>query len=133
MVSPAFLDLAQEINQTGRAVLEFGLQTIHKNEQYYIQRPNNMTKIKATLQDIQERKIETEVSLVFGLPGQTINSFKESIDFCKNYNVPTIYAFPLMLLRGTLCMSKNNNWALLNQRMSILIRFLEYKVIFPTS
>lgn len=101
MVTNEFLDLVEEVNQNGRVVLEFGLQTIHKQEQYYIQRPNNMNKIKTILHEIEKRKIESEISLIFGLPGQTINSFQESIDFCKSFNIPTLHAFPLMLLRGT--------------------------------
>ena len=101
MVKPEFLDLVQEVNKTGRVVLEFGLQTIHKQEQNLIQRPNNMSKVRAVLEETKKRKIETEVSLIFGLPGQTVESFQASIDFCKSYEVPTIHAFPLMLLRGT--------------------------------
>lgn len=101
MVTPEFLEVVQEINKNGRVVLEFGLQTIHKNEQALIQRPNNMAKVKHIFTEVKQRNIETEVSLIFGLPGQTVESFKESVDFCKSYNVPRIYAFPLMLLRGT--------------------------------
>ena len=101
MVKPEFLDIVQEVNKTGRVVLEFGLQTIHKQEQLLIQRLNNMPKVRAVLEETKLRKIETELSLIFGLPGQTVESFKASIDFCKSYEVPTIHAFPLMLLRGT--------------------------------
>lgn len=101
MVKPEFLDLVQEINKTGRVVLEFGLQTIHKNEEKYIDRPNNIRKVKNVLQDTALKNIETEVSVIFGLPGQTLNSFKETIDVVKSFNVRTIHAFPLMLLRGT--------------------------------
>ena len=39
--------------------------------------------------------------MIFGLPGQTVHSFHESIQFCKDLHVPIIYAYPLMLLRGT--------------------------------
>ena len=101
MVKPEFLDIVQEVNKTGRVVLEFGLQTIHRQEQLLIQRLNNMPKVRDVLEETKSRKIETELSLIFGLPGQTVESFKASIDFCKSYEVPTIHAFPLMLLRGT--------------------------------
>lgn len=101
MVIPEFLDIVEKLNQQGQTVLEFGLQTIHKNEQLLIDRPNNMKKVVAVLQQVKQRKIPIEVSLIFGLPGQTVKSFKESIDFCKDYGVETIHAFPLMLLRGT--------------------------------
>jgi radical SAM superfamily enzyme YgiQ (UPF0313 family) len=101
MVKPEFLDLIEAINQNGRVVLEFGLQTIHKEEQRIIQRPNNLHRIKPILKEISKRNIETEISLIFGLPNQTLQSFQQSIDFCKEMNIPIIRAFPLMLLRGT--------------------------------
>ena len=96
------LELLQAININGRVVLEFGLQTIHKKEQSFIQRPNNMNKVSTILQEVEQYGIESEVSLIFGLPGQTLQSFKESVNFCQNLGVKIIHAFPLMLLRGTL-------------------------------
>lgn len=102
MVTPAFLEAVQAININGRVVLEFGLQTIHKKEQSFIQRPNNMNKVSTILQEVEQYGIESEVSLIFGLPGQTLQSFKESVNFCQNLGVKIIHAFPLMLLRGTL-------------------------------
>ncbi|CAG8546181.1 1229_t:CDS:2 [Gigaspora rosea] len=71
MVKEEFLNKVVELNDTAETVLEF------------------------------ERNIKIEVSLIFGLPGQTITTFKKSIDFCFNHKVPVIHAFPLMLLRGT--------------------------------
>ena len=101
-VTPQFLERVQEVNTNGgRVVLEFGLQSIHKDEQKLIERGNNMSKVKSNLEMIQKMKIETEISLIFGLPGQSLDSFKESVAFCKTYEIPTIHAFPLMLLRGT--------------------------------
>lgn len=101
MVTSEFLDIVEKLNQIGTVVLEFGLQTIHKNEQALIQRPNNMKKVEEVLKEVNRRNIPVEVSLIFGLPGQTVESFKQSIEFCKALGVPTIYAYPLMLLRGT--------------------------------
>lgn len=101
MVTDEFLAAVEKLNETAEVVLEFGLQTIHKAEATTIQRPNNLAKITKVLAETKQRKIATEVSLIFGLPGQTLKSFTESIEFCKTAQVPTIYAFPLMLLRGT--------------------------------
>ena len=101
MVKPEFLNIVEKINQSGNVVLEFGLQTIHRKEQILINRPNNLTKVKAVLEETNRRGIETEISLIFGLPGQTVNSFRQSILFCQSLKATKIYAFPLMLLRGT--------------------------------
>ncbi len=101
MVNETFLDVVCALNQTARVVLEFGLQTIHQNEAKIIRRLNNMDKVTQILSELKQRNIEIEISLIFGLPGQTLRSFQASVQFCKDYAVPTIYAYPLMLLRGT--------------------------------
>lgn len=101
MITPEFLHYVNEINKTGNVVLEFGLQTIHREEEKLIQRPNNMNKIHSVLDKVNELGIASEVSLIFGLPKQTVASFQASIDFCKEKKIPTIYAYPLNLHRGT--------------------------------
>lgn len=101
MVTDDFLYLVNQLNKTGKVVLEFGLQTIHPEEQKYIERPTNLKKIRRKLEVITREDIETEVSIIYGLPAQTISSFQESVKFCQESGIPVIYAFPLMLLRGT--------------------------------
>jgi len=101
MVKTEFLDAVEKLNQTANVVLEFGLQTIHKDEWVLIQRPTNLKKVTQVLEETRRRNISVEVSLIFGLPQQTLASFKKSVVYCKQLGVPTIYAFPLMLLRGT--------------------------------
>lgn len=101
MVNEDFLDKISRLNETAQTVLEFGLQTIHPQEQMVIGRPNNMRKVARVLEEVRDRNIKNEVSLIFGLPKQTIDSFNKSIDFCREHGVCVIKAFPLMLLRGT--------------------------------
>jgi radical SAM superfamily enzyme YgiQ (UPF0313 family) len=101
MIKDEFLDKISSLNKTAQVVLEFGLQTIHPKEAKVVQRPNNMAKVEKILYETRKRSITTEVSLIFGLPQQTLQSFKASVQFCKDHEVPTIYAYPLMLLRGT--------------------------------
>ena len=113
MVTPEFLDIVDIINLTGNVVLEFGLQTIHKEEQRLIQRPNNMKRIAWTLDETKQRNIDTELSLIFGLPGQTLESFNQSVQYCIDMNVKTIHAFPLMILRGTLLYEKKQEFGLI--------------------
>jgi radical SAM superfamily enzyme YgiQ (UPF0313 family) len=101
MVKDEFLDLVAELNRNGSCVLEFGLQTIHPQEQKIIERPNNMKKVDRVISQVNSMKIPYEVSVIFGLPYQTLKSFSETIDYLKQRNVPIIKAWPLMLLRGT--------------------------------
>lgn len=102
MVNENFLaELTEFKTAGGTPVLEFGVQTIIKTEQKVINRLNNLTKIAHVVQECSKREIEHEVSLIFGLPTQTLDSFKTSVQLVLDWNVPTIHAFPLMLLRGT--------------------------------
>lgn len=101
MLKDVFLEKIVRLNQTAEVVLEFGLQTIHPNEQVIIDRLNNLRLVEKWLKKVQLHNIKCEVSLIFGLPMQTISSFRQSIEFCQNLNIPVIRAFPLMLLRGT--------------------------------
>ncbi len=102
LIKPELIDLIDQLRGKGaRVVLECGLQTIHELEMECIERPNNMEKIRALLPLLLERNIELEISIIFGLPQQTLSSFQQTVDFCLEQGVPIIHAFPLMLLRGT--------------------------------
>jgi radical SAM superfamily enzyme YgiQ (UPF0313 family) len=92
-----FLDLCSEMN----VVLEFGLQTIQEKESKAINRRNNSVHIQKVLHHLNKVKIPYEVSLIYGLPYQTLNSFMTSISFLKDHGCTNIHAFPLMLLKGT--------------------------------
>lgn len=108
MLKEEFLNKIKLLNQTAEVILEFGLQTIHSEEQTIIDRPNNMRLIENMLKKVHSYNIKSEVSLIFGLPRQTIASFKQSIEFCERLKVPVIHAFPLMLLRGTPLYDRKN-------------------------
>ncbi len=93
----AFLDYYMKLN----VILEFGLQTAIQEESKVINRKNNPQKIKEAMQRLKERGILFEISLIYGLPNQTLDSFKESIDFALENGCTNLTAFPLMLLKGT--------------------------------
>ncbi len=103
-----FLDLCEQLNVT----LEFGLQTIIEKEYKIIKRENDESKIKSVLKDLNARNIDYETSLIYGLPEQTVDSFKKSIGFLQTYGNKNIKAFPLMLLKGTELFYQRNTWDL---------------------
>ena len=92
-----FLKYSQKLN----VILEFGLQTIIPEEYNIIRRKNKKEKISNILNKLNKLNIKYEVSLIYGLPRQTVSSFKESIDFLEDHSCKKIIAFPLMLLSGT--------------------------------
>lgn len=96
--------------ETGNFHLEFGLQTINNLEAKNINRRNNLQHIYEVLSQLNERNINYEVSLIYGLPGQTIDSFKHSINFVQSSGCKVIKAYPLMLLRGTELYHEKQKW-----------------------
>ena len=103
-----FLDLVEKTNSH----LEFGLQTVIPEEYGIIDRANNVEKIKQQLEILNQRNISYEVSLIYGLPNQTVDSFKASIEFAQSKGCKKITAWPLMLLKGTPLFSEKEKWNL---------------------
>ena len=108
MTTPAFLAATAGLNVN----LEFGLQTVHDRESKAIGRANNMAKVDAALAGVRQLGLRHEVSLIFGLPEQTLASFEQSVRWCLERRVPVIKAFPLLLLRGTPLEQNRERWAL---------------------
>lgn len=96
-ITEEFLNLCSQLN----VHLEFGLQTADVNESRIIERANNMNKVGKSITLIQQWNQSFEVSLIYGLPGQTVDSFKNSIEYLQQRGIAIIKAFPLMLLEGT--------------------------------
>ena len=102
MVKEEFLSKVSKLNSQGaKCILEFGLQTIIKAEAKAIQRPNNLKRVEEVIAKLHSFDIPFEVSLIFGLPLQTLPSFKESVNYCLKRGIPVVKAWPLMILRGT--------------------------------
>jgi len=97
LITDEFLDAIEGLN----VFLEFGIQTLNEEENKAIKRGNNLPKIFETFKKVKERNIRYEVSLIYGLPHQTVSSFSHSIEHLKNLGCTSITAFPLMLLKGT--------------------------------
>lgn len=108
LVTPEFLDRCRRLDVTP----EFGLQTIHPAEWSIIRRGNHLGKIEAAIAALHEAGLPFEVSLIYGLPAQTLASFRETVDWCLRRRIPVVRAFPLMLLRGTELERERARWGL---------------------
>jgi radical SAM superfamily enzyme YgiQ (UPF0313 family) len=108
-----FLRYCKNIN----AHLEFGLQTAIEAESRIIDRRNNIDKIRAVLKKLNADNISYEVSLIYGLPRQTVGSFEQSIDFLRANGCKNIVAYPLMLLKGTALYNQKNKYKILEKVM----------------
>ena len=108
MCDDEFLEMASNLD----VKFEFGLQTIHPEESKAVNRPNNMPKVNEVFNKMNSMGLGYEVSIIFGLPNQTLSSFQETVDWCLRKKVPVIKAFPLMLLRGTEVEQRKKEWGL---------------------
>ena len=106
LVTDAFLDAAETLDAT----LEFGLQTVHDDEARAVGRPNRMGSVESVIAKLNGRQMPYEVSLIYGLPFQTVERFQESVDWCLEQGVPRVRAWPLMLLRGTPIHAQREKW-----------------------
>lgn len=104
----AFLDLCEQ----GAFHLEFGLQTTDHEVSKHIDRANRMDLVDAALDQLVARGIPFEVSLIYGLPGQTLESFQRSIDHLQSKGCTDIKAWPLMLLPGTKLHDQREQWGM---------------------
>lgn len=108
-VNTAFLDQVESLTSTTGAevILEFGVQTLEAEELEHIERVRNANphslakKVLDKLALVNQRKIKHEISLIFGLPLQTVESFQKTILKIQEKTDGSLVAFPLMLLRGT--------------------------------
>lgn len=92
----AFLDLPI----APRCKLEFGVQSINERELKEIDRSNNLAKCDEILRLLVAEGMFVEISLIHGLPHQTLDSFRESVAWARDHAV-AVRAFPLQLSRGT--------------------------------
>ena len=109
----AFLDLSGQLNSH----FEFGVQSLMESEYKAVNRRNNKDLIKYVMKQLNERKMSYEISLIYGLPNQTVESFKQSIEFLYSNGCKNLTAYPLMLLRGTDLFFEKDNWAFKEKRM----------------
>ncbi|MBK9537492.1 MAG: radical SAM protein [Flavobacteriales bacterium] len=107
----AFLDLCEQANFH----LEFGLQTTDPEVSRHIDRANRMDFVDAALEQLAQRGIPFEVSLIYGLPGQTLSSFRRSIDHLHGKGCAAMKAYPMMLLSGTKLYDQKAQWGMVEE------------------
>ena len=96
-LTPEFLDACEGLDVR----LEFGLQSVQRAEMRAVQRVNRLDRVEHGIAELNRRGIAFEVSLIYGLPEQTLESFRANVDYCRERGVPVLRAYPLALLRGT--------------------------------
>ncbi len=102
--SSEFIQLCCE--NKNRITLEFGVQTIIPSEELIIGRENDHEKIKSGIELLNKHKINYSVSIIYGIPGQTKESFMKTIDWLLQRNCYNIFAYPLRIARNSVLYDK---------------------------
>ena len=121
MINAEFLNRLNRLQDLcgTQIILECGIQTVVKDEMKAIKRQNNLKKIELITEQLNERKIPFEISVIYGLHRQTLDSFKRTLDYCQTVLQPSIInAWPLMLLRGTELEMRKNEFGLGEETLS---------------
>ena len=99
-----FLELCKSASD--RVHLEFGLQTIHKEEMETIGRDNDLNKIEEVLRLLKLNNIDYEVSIIYAIPGQTVESLIDTIEFLITRGCKNIKAYPLSIPKNSVMESQ---------------------------
>lgn len=116
LVKKEFIKACNGLNIT----LEFGLQTIVKEEMETINRRNNLEKVREVIRWVQDAKVDYLVTIMYGLPHQTIESFLKTVNFLRELNVKSIVPCPLALYDGTLLSNSQDSKEMITTKRGYL-------------
>jgi len=66
-----------------------------------VERRLKLEKFLGGIEHLKAHEIEFELQLIYGLPGETTESFRRSLEFAVSLDPPKLAVFPLMVLPGT--------------------------------
>ena len=98
MLTDEYLDIAETMPNL---IFEIGVQSLDNKVTAVINRGGDNKKVVEKLKEVAKRGIRTEITLIYGLPCQTAESFRRDLSLLKGFYFSKITAFPLQIYRGT--------------------------------
>ena len=100
MVNQSYLETAGSMKNV---TFEIGIQSLDKNVYPHINRGNEKAQsfVLERLKEVVRYGINTEITLIYGLPNQTFKSFENDINTLKKLGFNDIKAFPLQIYPAT--------------------------------
>ena len=95
--------------QKGNILLEIGIQSLNPYVLHNINRRDDPQLILELLKEVTNY-VPYEISIIYGLPGQTLMSFEDTVAHLLTVTNSPIHAFPLMLLPGTKLYIEKDKW-----------------------
>lgn len=94
-------ELAQLMAAANFQFLEVGLQTTDADVLATVERRLKLQKFLDGVGYLKQYALPYELQLIYGLPGETVQTFRRSLDFAASLDPPELSVFPLMVLPGT--------------------------------
>jgi radical SAM superfamily enzyme YgiQ (UPF0313 family) len=94
-------ELAGLMRDANFTFVEVGLQSTDATALATVERRLKMEKFLNGIDQLKAHGIEFELQLIYGLPGETCDSFRKSLQFAVSLDPPQLAVFPLMVLPGT--------------------------------
>ena len=94
-------EMAALMRQAGFEFLEVGLQTTDPTALATADRRLRLERFREGIAHLQRHKLHFELHLIYGLPGETPSTFRESLNFALALDPPVLTVFPLLVLPGT--------------------------------
>ena len=95
------IDLLKELNSKKPVWVELGLQTIHEESALFILRVYELPVFEEALKKLKEAGITVIVHVILGLPGETKEQMKETVDYLAHRPIDGIKLQLLHILKGT--------------------------------
>jgi radical SAM superfamily enzyme YgiQ (UPF0313 family) len=94
-------EMAQLMRDANFTFVEVGLQTTDDTVLATVERRLRMQRFLAGVGWLKQYRIPWELQLIYGLPGETRETFHRSLNFANALDAPQLAVFPLMVLPGT--------------------------------
>ena len=102
-------NMADLFLHAGFSMFEIGLQSTNPTTLELMNRRTDLSRFLKGTALLKEREILPRIDLIVGLPGDTLDTFKQSVDFIAKHDLfDDIMVFPLSILPGT-DFRKNSN------------------------
>jgi anaerobic magnesium-protoporphyrin IX monomethyl ester cyclase len=94
-------EMASLMHDAGFQYLEVGLQTTDPTALATTDRRLRVDRFKEGIAHLQRHRLYFQLQLIYGLPGETPTTFRESLNFGMSLDPPELAVFRLMVLPGT--------------------------------
>jgi hypothetical protein len=103
-------DQIQALAESGFSELEAGVQSLDPQVLKRIRRPARLAPLERNLRLMADAGIRLTIDLMYGLPGQTLQDVKSSIEWAWQFKGANVQCLQTLLLPGTQLRTERKRW-----------------------